>query len=211
MFAGVDQAPTEREIERQFNLGKLRGGVFTELGELEDGTPIKAGDAIRFVILNDPGFLDSLWDSAQENAEERAEKLEAEFARHGIVAHQRRVQGAEMETPAGGPIEVYVLEYEIDATIETWDSFGPMDPLVMAAATAPASGTVGFLKWFVAHPGVVAVLAGLGIAWKISSNVSSAFEVSGPQIEGTFFWIAVAVVAASVAYSIGKLKGNPST
>lgn len=208
MFAGIAQAPTEKELERQFNLGKLRGGTFKDLAKLDDGTPVKAGDAVRFVILNDPSFLDSLWDTAQENANEKAEELEAEFSRLGIVAHQRRVQGAEMSTQGQQPIEVYVLEYEIDAVIETWDILGPMDPtLVMAGMTAPAAGTVGFWKWVSQSKAFLGVLA-VSVAVSLTAV---AMTVSGSSIEGTFFWIAVAAVALSIAYSIGKLKGAPSS
>ena len=209
MFAGVAQAPSEREIERQFNLGKLRGAVFKDLAQLDDGTQVKAGDAVRFVILNDPSFLDSLWDSAQDNAEEKAEELEAEFSRLGIVAHQRRVQGAEMSTQGQQPIEVYVLEYEIDAVLETWDILGPMDPTVtMAGMTAPAAGTVGFWRWMSSQSPTLVGVLGVSLAFTAGSV---AMTVSGSSIEGTFFWIAVAAVAVSIAYSIGKLKGAPSS
>lgn len=207
MFAGVEEAPSAREIEKSFGLKPLTGGVFKDVAELDDGTPVREGDRIRFVIVDEPSFLDGLWDSAQENAEERADELEQELAKHGFVLQRIRVEG-KSDVGNVGAIEVYVLEWEINAILNAWAPGVEVDPMV--GATGAAAGTAGFFRWFLARPGVVAILGLATVGYLTTRNVASTFETSGPQIEGTFFWIAVAVVAASIAYSIGKLKGAPS-
>lgn len=174
------------------------GKRFVSIGN-QAQVPLRAGDWIRVVAENEPSFLDSLWDSAQENAEEHTGELLNSLQAQGVFALAQKVQGRSVAA-ANGMREIYVYDFEV---VEFFDP---------VAATSASGGSfamnVGALAALVVSLGLLNVTLQ---TWRIKPDkLVDAANTASSSAASVAFWIGLAAVAVSIAYIVGKTKGAPS-
>jgi len=175
--------------------GKPKGATYTDIYGIDPATPISVGSRIRIVLLNEPTWIDSLNDDAQENAEEHTQEILDGFGQAGIVVFATKVQGVDAGQVELTEREAYCYDLEVVAVIE------PAAPLKQELA-----GFAGLAQAVRLGALAAAALTGLLLASTLAYVVVVGPGEGGKLIGNTVFWISAAVIAAAVAVAISKAR-----
>lgn len=200
MYALADELGISAdEVRRTFKPGAAK--KFKDIDGLPDGTVLRVGDQVRVILASRPGFFDSIWDSAQDNAEERSEEVLSVFRDLGIATSLRRVEGADLGVSPNfnEPRELYLYELEVIAFVDPPIEF--LEPMVVGAVAPPAA-TRGVLASLLKTIASNEWLAGLALV----SVIATAVTIAGDTFSSIAFWLALGAIAVSAAYIYGKAR-----
>jgi hypothetical protein len=190
----ADGTLTQGEEVSQFGLAP-QGRTFKDIGGLDPNTEIHEGDFIRVIVYAEPSYLDSLWDTSQENAEEHTEEVLKVFLDKGIVVAAVKVQGVAIADNMVDHREAYCYDLEV------WGFAQP-------PATPPQKAWIG---------GVVAItglILALGFTYAVvkfdSAKVLDTINKVSGDTSSTAMWLALAAVAVAATIIFWKAKGTSS-
>lgn len=165
-------------------LDPLRDTAYARLSDLGEGFQVRRGQRLRFLAIDEPSFLDNLFDDVQENAQERAEVVVQSLSASGIVSTLDRVKGVDL----GDGRQGFLIEVEI---------VGFFDPLTLETEEAAALALVLPLI----------TLATVAVAGTAAVLVTLSLERSVVEIkEGTGFLIPLAAIAIAAAFIVWKVR-----
>jgi len=188
-----DDTLSAGEVKKLF--GKPKGSKHTDVNALDPATPIQIGTLIRVVLTSEPGWADSLWDDAQENAEEHTQEILDKFGQAGVVVVAMKVQGADLGQIELTGREAYAYDLEVVALVE------PAAPLKQELA-----GIAGTVQVLVAVGFALAALAGAVASLTVAHWTVFGPGEAGDLIGNSVFWISAAVIAVAVAVAISKAR-----
>jgi hypothetical protein len=176
-----------------------QGRKFTGIEGLDPETELHEGDFIRVLAYNSPTWLDSLFNSAQTNAEEHTDQVVQVFLDHGIVVTAITVQGVTIADNDVDHREAYCYDLEI---------YGFTTPPAQAPMQANFVGAVWALAALVAAIGFTTVAIKIAT---IEPNVltDTAKRISS-DTSSTAMWLAIGAVAIAAAVIFWKAKGTSS-
>lgn len=158
---------------------------YRDIAGLPPDTKLEVGDFVRLVAYNEPSWIDSLWNSAQRNAEEHTEQVMQTFTDHGVTTVLYQVTGVVVADRNDDYRECYVYDLEIVGFTEPplsgdgvlQQGISPRQLIVLGAELV-ALATLATAVSFQYIPGKG------GIPQKIANGV---------------FWLSLAAIAVSAA------------